>query len=490
MKKSLQALALLGGILPTGLALAANPTISVNWPTDSQDGRCDSTGTSNRCNLRAAVAYADTLTGEVAIRLDTNNKDNVVTLGPIALNPSSPKTYIIFGGTSTNIKGGSGTLFDIGENAKVSLHHLAISNFNSSFSASVVKNQGQLTIALSSFVDNKSECSSQGIQSASALCYSPTVIDSTGHLSLNSVYFARNISKGYAYNAASTSATSSTAAVASRGSLTFDGPVTFEENASVAVSNAVPRSTLPTNARATAGTGALYVLGNLNITSKGKGKCSFIRNRSEASASAPSGDAQAVIGTAGVYFEAAYLHEPITDACRFEGNVGEDVAGAYFIDQDTVHPLPVDPYIAAIRTDIDYSLVSLHSGKCLDVRDFGTQNGAGTQQWDCSNTDNQKFRFVNEGHEQFSLVGKASQRCLSAYAVQTENGTPAVIWDCHSGPDQILQPAYSNGSYEFHFSHSNKCLDVSGPSLDNGAGVHQWECWGGANQKWQLVPAN
>ncbi|MBK8972504.1 MAG: RICIN domain-containing protein [Hahellaceae bacterium] len=88
-------------------------------------------------------------------------------------------------------------------------------------------------------------------------------------------------------------------------------------------------------------------------------------------------------------------------------------------------------------------LQSVHSGRCLDVANWSTANGANILQWSCHGGANQQFKLENQG-----------------------------------------------GAVYLRVRQSNKCVDVSGVSTSNGANIHQWECIGQDNAKWVVKPLN
>lgn len=135
-----------------------------------------------------------------------------------------------------------------------------------------------------------------------------------------------------------------------------------------------------------------------------------------------------------------------------------------------------------------YKLISRHSGKCLDLREHGKDNGTRLQQWDCTGEPHQTFRVESSGMGQVKLVGKDSGRCVEVAGWGMDNGSPVQQWDCSGGGNQSMQAVPStDGTFQMRFAHSGKCLDVSGPSFEGGALVHQWDCVGQANQDWKFV---
>jgi hypothetical protein len=143
---------------------------------------------------------------------------------------------------------------------------------------------------------------------------------------------------------------------------------------------------------------------------------------------------------------------------------------------------PYDGQVLSIR--------SKHSGRCLDLSGWNTSNGADLQQYDCSGSNAQKFRFQADGKGAFAIVNVLANKCVSAKEFTMDNGGRVHSWDCYGNADQKyrLRPTSFPGAWSLVFEHSGKCLDVSGQSFDNGALVQQWSCSNQGNQAWELIP--
>ncbi|WP_345516206.1 ricin-type beta-trefoil lectin domain protein, partial [Phytohabitans houttuyneae] len=113
------------------------------------------------------------------------------------------------------------------------------------------------------------------------------------------------------------------------------------------------------------------------------------------------------------------------------------------------------------------------SGRCMDVANASSANGAQVHIWDCHTGANQ----------QFTANGRALQvmgKCLDV-ASNAGTGTRAQIWDCNGGANQ--QWVFnSNGTISN--AQTGLCLDVNGAGTANGSAVIVWTCHGGANQRW------
>ncbi|PKV87881.1 RICIN domain-containing protein [Streptomyces sp. TLI_146] len=161
-------------------------------------------------------------------------------------------------------------------------------------------------------------------------------------------------------------------------------------------------------------------------------------------------------------------------------------------------PALVVPYLLFVQDDsqaatVDgnayYRLVSVRSGKALDVNAFSTADGTRIQQWTDQNTANQQWRLRPAGDGYYELVNRNSGKVLgiaggsSAQAAaaeqQTDSSSPSQEWriDEVSGSDAVT----------FTSRGSGQVLDVSGGSTADGAVVIQYPGKGSTNQQWKLV---
>jgi hypothetical protein len=123
-------------------------------------------------------------------------------------------------------------------------------------------------------------------------------------------------------------------------------------------------------------------------------------------------------------------------------------------------------------------VVGAQSGRCVDVSNSSTANGAQAQIWDCGAGANQ--RWTHTSGRQLTVYGN---KCLDAYGQGTGNGTQVVIWDCNG---QANQQWSVNADGTITGVQSGLCLDVPGGATANGAKLNLWACNGGANQRWSL----
>jgi len=148
-----------------------------------------------------------------------------------------------------------------------------------------------------------------------------------------------------------------------------------------------------------------------------------------------------------------------------------------------------DSQAATVDGNAYYRLVSVRSGKVLDVDSFSTADGTRVQQWTDQNTANQQWRLKPAGDGYYELVNRNSGKVLgtaggstaakAAAEQQTDSSSPSQEWriDEVSGSDAVT----------FTSRRSGLVLDVSRGSMAQGAAVVQYPDRHGTNQQWRLV---
>jgi len=140
-----------------------------------------------------------------------------------------------------------------------------------------------------------------------------------------------------------------------------------------------------------------------------------------------------------------------------------------------------------------YRVVSVKSGKVLDVAGGSLINGANIQQWDWWGGPNQKWSFDHlgniSGRDVYSIICQASFKALDLTVAGNvlDNGVNVQQWDWWGAANQLwyLIPV-GDGSNKIQSVLSWKVLDVTGQSMDNGANIQVWDDWNGPNQHWRL----
>lgn len=147
-----------------------------------------------------------------------------------------------------------------------------------------------------------------------------------------------------------------------------------------------------------------------------------------------------------------------------------------------------DGVLAAAAGDY-FHVVDKKSGKCLDVKDRGTADGAIVQQYRCrDDVDGQKWTSVPNDDGTYALVNKGSGKCLDVSNGSIEDRAAVWQWACNGTAAQRWRAvAVGLGWNELRVRHSDKCLDVRNGSIEDRAPTVQFACNGATSQRWQFV---
>ncbi|MGW2306365.1 RICIN domain-containing protein [Streptomyces sp. NPDC001809] len=135
------------------------------------------------------------------------------------------------------------------------------------------------------------------------------------------------------------------------------------------------------------------------------------------------------------------------------------------------------------------TLTASHSGKCADVADRSTADGAALVQWGCGNAVNQQFWLKSVAGGRVQIVARHSGKCLAARDGSTADGAAIAQYSCDGTAAQQWRVTASGNSVQLAAVRSGKCLDVVNTSTSDGTPLIQWSCNGGANQKWLRTAA-
>ncbi|MEV6249580.1 RICIN domain-containing protein [Streptomyces sp. NPDC051742] len=161
-------------------------------------------------------------------------------------------------------------------------------------------------------------------------------------------------------------------------------------------------------------------------------------------------------------------------------------------------PALVVPYLLFVQDDsqaatVDgnayYRLLSVRSGKALDVHAFSTADGTRVQQWTDQNTANQQWKLRPAGDGYYELVNRNSGKVLGIADGSTARAAAAEQQTDSSSASQEwrIDEVSGSGAVTLTSRRSGQVLDVSGGSTADGAGVIQFPGRGGTNQQWKLV---
>ncbi|MGW7417622.1 RICIN domain-containing protein [Streptomyces sp. NPDC054863] len=161
-------------------------------------------------------------------------------------------------------------------------------------------------------------------------------------------------------------------------------------------------------------------------------------------------------------------------------------------------PALVVPYLLFVQEDsqaatVDgnayYRLLSVSSGKALDVDAFSTADGTRIQQWTDQNTANQQWKLRPTGDGHYELVNRNSGKVLGIAGGSTARAAAAEQQTDSSSASQEwrIDEVGGSGAVTFTSRRSGQVLDVLGGSRADGGAVVQYPGSGSANQQWKLV---
>ncbi|MGV9454361.1 RICIN domain-containing protein [Streptomyces sp. NPDC003635] len=150
-----------------------------------------------------------------------------------------------------------------------------------------------------------------------------------------------------------------------------------------------------------------------------------------------------------------------------------------------------DSQAATVDGDTYYRLVSVRSGKVLDVNGHSTADGTRIQQWTDQNTANQQWRLRPTEDGYYELVSRNSGKVLGIAGNSTAQGAAAEQQTNSSATSQEWRIDEVSGSDAVTFTsrRSGQSLTVSANSAAKGAAVVQQPGRAGTNQQWKLVKA-
>jgi len=95
-----------------------------------------------------------------------------------------------------------------------------------------------------------------------------------------------------------------------------------------------------------------------------------------------------------------------------------------------------------------WKIIKVNSGKGLDIKDVSTAQNALVHQWSYVGGNNQQFKFVGRGNNQFSIHARHTGMALDLYWGSADNGTTIVQYPYTGGgnqlsasPDPLTSPA-------------------------------------------------
>ena len=138
-----------------------------------------------------------------------------------------------------------------------------------------------------------------------------------------------------------------------------------------------------------------------------------------------------------------------------------------------------------------YRLVSVNSGKVLDVAGISEDDGATIHQWESLGNPNQQWQVEPLDDGSYRVTAAHSGKVAEVADASTEDGANVQQWTWTGGDHQRWEiEAVGEETYRLRAVHSGKVMDVSGADTGNGANVVQWPENGGENQLWRFEPVD
>ncbi|TDB74743.1 family 43 glycosylhydrolase [Micromonospora sp. KC723] len=143
-------------------------------------------------------------------------------------------------------------------------------------------------------------------------------------------------------------------------------------------------------------------------------------------------------------------------------------------------------------TPTAYRIVNRNSGRCLDVANGSTADGADVMQWGCHSGTNQQWRIEDLGNDTSRLVNVGSGKVLDVNACGTADGTNIQQWSWQNNNCQKFRLVVTDQSGWVRLVNvgSGKVADVTNCGTTNGADVRQWSWLNNNCQQWQLQPVH
>ena len=142
-------------------------------------------------------------------------------------------------------------------------------------------------------------------------------------------------------------------------------------------------------------------------------------------------------------------------------------------------------------------IISVNSGKALDIAGGSRASGANLQQYTIHGRANQRWKLkylgvgsaypLNPGfYPRFAILNENSGQALDVAGGDTNNGANIQQYRSHYGPNQTWFLVPRPEGFVLLNRHSRKVMDVRRASKEDQANVLQWSFHGGANQLWEI----
>jgi endo-1,4-beta-xylanase len=141
-----------------------------------------------------------------------------------------------------------------------------------------------------------------------------------------------------------------------------------------------------------------------------------------------------------------------------------------------------------IDTAATYTITGVQSGKCVEIANGSTADGARVQISTCTGQARQQFRMEATDSGFFRVRNVGTNKCLDVTGISTADGAAIQQYSCWSGQNQQWSFAdVSSGVVRITARHSGKVMDVFGRGTADGTQLIQWPWSGQTNQQFRVT---
>ncbi|WNG47107.1 chitinase [Archangium minus] len=134
-------------------------------------------------------------------------------------------------------------------------------------------------------------------------------------------------------------------------------------------------------------------------------------------------------------------------------------------------------------TEGDYVIRSVMTNKCIDIASASTADGAKVQQYDCNNTNAQKFHISPTSDGYWKIINVNSNKALDISENSTAQNAKVHQWTYVGGNNQQFRfVTRGNNQFSIHARHTDMVIDLYWGSAENGTEYVQYPYTGTANQ--------
>lgn len=142
--------------------------------------------------------------------------------------------------------------------------------------------------------------------------------------------------------------------------------------------------------------------------------------------------------------------------------------------------------IGFIYTPKSVTLANRATGKCLEVSDWSTADGAGIRSWTCHGGANQRWRIEPLGDGTSRIVNQGSNKLLDVAACGTTDGARIQQFTWWNNACQRWSVVTTDGDWvQLRNPNSGKVADVADCATADGADVRLWSWLNNACQQWR-----